>query len=383
MPIKVLHTINSMTAQSGGTTTCTYDLLTGIYDLHTDVEPSIWVTAPQDSQDRLIGQDEPWIHAVKNDERTRFGWSHNLHQALQQAEADIYHTNGLWRYCNHITAAVARQKQKPFILTPHGMLYPEALAHSKWQKKILSGCWFGQDIASAACVHVTCEAEMEHVRHFGYKGPVALIGNPVRMPEIDLPIAKTGTRFGFLGRLHPRKQVEQLLYADALLSAAEQAQCCIQIMGSGEQEYVDFLHREVNRLGLRNVEFTGFVSGNDKYRRIAELSALIVPSDFENFGMIIAEALLCQTPVLASRGTPWQALNACRCGWWGETSADSIAHVMRQVIGMTADERCQMGQRGQEWVLAHYAVPHISAQMCQLYRWIINQGDKPDFIYEN
>ena len=89
-----------------------------------DVQADIVVTKPAQP---LMGNGEEWIQSVENDEKTPFGISNNLHKALMQTDADIYHTNGLWRYCNHAPAIVARKKRKPFVLTPHGMLYPEAL----------------------------------------------------------------------------------------------------------------------------------------------------------------------------------------------------------------------------------------------------------------
>ena len=116
MKIRVIHTINAFTATSGGTSTCTYDLLKAL-NMHNDVQADILVTKPKEP---LMGQGEDWIISVENDEKTPFSISANLHKKMIQTEADIYHTNGLWRYCNHVPAAVARQKGKPFVLTPHG-----------------------------------------------------------------------------------------------------------------------------------------------------------------------------------------------------------------------------------------------------------------------
>lgn len=42
--------------------------------------------------------------------------------------------------------------------------------------------WFDRDIRLASCMHATCEVEYNHIRDFGYKGPVAIIGNPVNVP---------------------------------------------------------------------------------------------------------------------------------------------------------------------------------------------------------
>lgn len=379
MKIHVIHTINAFTATSGGTSTCTYDLLKAL-NRHNDVQADILVTMPTQP---LMGDGEEWIKAVENDEKTPFGISGNLYNALAQTDADIFHTNGLWRYCNHAPAVVARQKGKPFVLTPHGMLYPEALAHSKWQKRLLGCLLVNRDLREAACIHVTCEEEMQHVRELGLTNPVAVIPNPV--PESSLkeyvPKAKKVT-FGYLGRLHPRKHVERIMEAMALLSEEEQKRCELVLMGGGEATYEAFLRERVERLHLSNVRFLGFVANEEKERQIAQLQALFVPSDFENFGMIVAEALREGTPVFASTGTPWRVLNERGCGWWQEPTPRNMAAVMREILSMTAEKLDEMGKNGRSLVAERFSAETVAEQMAALYKWIVTKQNKPSFVYE-
>ena len=132
-----------------------------------------------------------------------------------------------------------------------------------------------------------------------------------------------------MGRLHPIKKVENLIYALSLLSKEEQSGLSLQIMGKYDDCYEEFLKTEVKRLGLDDcVEFVGFVSGEDKYDRLSRLWALMVPSTQENFGMIVPEALICGTPVYASLGTPWGELNEYQCGWWKDNAPElSLIHI--------------------------------------------------------
>lgn len=379
MKIHVVHTINAFTATTGGTATCTYDLLKAL-NQHSDVKAELLVTK---SKEPLMGDREEWINAVENDEKTPFGISANLYKALTQTDADIYHTNGLWRYCNHVAAVVARQQGKPFVLTPHGMLYPEALAHSRWQKKLLGWACVNRDIREAACIHVTCEEEMQHIRALGLTNPVAVIPNPIPEPHLkeDVPKAKKVT-FGYLGRLHPRKHVERIIEALALLFEEEQTQCELVIMGSGEPSYEVFLRERVAHLGLSNVRFLGFVEGEAKERQLAQIHALFVPSDFENFGMIVAEALREGTPVFASTGTPWRVLNEKGCGWWQEPTPEKIAAVMRELLSMTPEKLDEMGRIGRSLVAERFSDQAVAQQMKELYQWILTKQNKPSFVYE-
>jgi glycosyltransferase involved in cell wall biosynthesis len=291
--MKILQTIAGFDSYSGGTSTCTYDLLSAMHQIGCNVD----LMSVQ--SDNLMGHGEDWIKVLPNDAITPYGYSKGIAQYLQNHEYDLYHTNGLWMYCNHMTCSVARRKHKPYIITPHGMLYPAALKRSYWKKWPLIQLCFRKDINRADCLHVTCKAEMEHVRQFGYRGAIAVIPNPASRPGYlkEIAVAKSSfmgcsrlRKFGFLGRLHPIKKIENLLYG--LVELPHPQECELVIMGKGDDEYEQFLRSETKRLGLENrVQFCGFVNGRDKYEQLAQLSCLFVPSDFENFGMIVTEAL--------------------------------------------------------------------------------------------
>ena len=383
----VLQTIAGFGLLYGGIATCTYDLISALHNIGSPLD--LLTLQVKNVNDKLIGKGENWIKALPNDAVSPYEYSKGLTQYLQKSEYDLYHTNGLWMYCNHITCVTARHKHKPYIISPHGMLYPEALHRSYWKKWPLIQLFFRKDIMEADCLHVTCRQEMEHVRAFGYRGPVAVIANPANLPTfLDEMAAEKprllqqesrSVKFGFLGRLHPRKKVENLLYAVAQLPQSDEIE--LVIMGKGDEDYERFLREEAKRLGLTNVSFLGFVQGRAKYEQLARLSCLFVPSDFENFGMIVTEALSVGTPVMASLGTPWEVLNERRCGWWVDRSPESIAQVMQKVADMSVDKLLVMGQRGQQLVKENFAAPEVAKQMIRLYQWLVGNGEKPDFVY--
>lgn len=376
--MKILQTIAGFGAHSGGTSTCTYDLLTAMHKIGCDVD-LLSVQA-----DDLMGHGETWIKAISNDSITPYGYSRNMNRFLRHSNYDLYHTNGMWMHCNHITCAVAREKQKPYIITPHGMLYPQAMARSAWKKQLL--LQFGgvdKDLRQAACIHCTCIEEMRHYRHLGYKNPVAVIPNPVPIPLFvnELQNDRSVKRIGFLGRLHPRKNVEALIEAwMALDDKVKDAK--LVIMGKGDSHYEQMLKEKITSQDLKNVEFAGFVTGREKFERLASLTALCVPSDFENFGMIVTEALSVGTPVIASLGTPWEELNTCHCGYWVKNDVQTLADTISQILNLPTEEISQMGENGKRLVREKFQDIQVAKMMSRLYEWIINGGTKPEFVYE-
>ena len=211
-----------------------------------------------------------------------------------------------------------------------------------------------------------------------------MIGNAVVIPDyvkVATMKPKDKTYIGFLGRLHTIKRVERIFYGLALCPKDIRDNVTVLIMGEGDKEYETFLHNEVSKLSLRdNVKFLGFVGGKDKYEKLRKLSALFVPSESENFGMIVPEALICGTPVFASKGTPWEMLNEYKCGWWKEASAENISEIITDIVTMQEQEILNMGQTGREFVSKEFSPLTIAGRMMYLYKWLYTGGTTPDFI---
>ncbi len=373
-----------MSARSGGPTTCTFDLLQSLYELNQNEGAGNRVDLLTFDLTDTVGREKTWMKLVPDDRKTPVAYSHNIRHFLGKSDYDLYHCNAIWMYSNHITCATARKKGKPYVLSTHGMLYPTALKVSAWKKWPMLKLWFNRDIHSTACIHATCMQEMEHVRAFGYKGPIAVIANPVVFPEgVEVATSKpVEKRIGFLGRLHPIKKVENLLHGAAKAKAQGCEPFTIEIMGKGLDDYERFLHQEVERLGLTDcVNFVGFVNGAEKYTRLGRLHALMVPSEQENFGMIVPEALICGTPVYASKGTPWEELNEYGCGWWNDNSPETIAQIIREITEMSNERILEMGKRGRSLIERKYKASIVALRMQQLYEWLINGGIRPEFVY--
>lgn len=382
--IKVLHTIAGMSSRSGGPSTCTKDLLDGLSGIN-GIQADLLTVEDPEAGARNVGYGSRWLKEVPYDYCTPLCFSPNIRRALASSDYDIYHCNALWMYTNHATCSTARQKGVPYVLSPHGMLYPTALRIKYWKKWPMLRLWFREDVMKAACIHATCREEMEHIRAFGYKGPIAVIPNPVVVPEgveckSAIPVRRA---IGFLGRINPIKKIENLIYATALASERGLADFEIDIIGKGNDEYENFIRKEADRLGIAHrVNFLGFLDGKRKYEALTGLRALFAPSEQENFGMIIPEALICGTPVYASLGTPWSELNDNECGWWTDNSPNTIAKVIETVFSKEEGELLQMGVNGRRLILNKYEQNRIALMMADLYQWMSYKGSKPDYIYE-
>lgn len=377
--MKVLHS-GSLDIKSGGPALSTYLTIKGLILSNSNAEI---VMPPLTGDGKLIANDVS-IHYTESIKNIRFGYMYRLSRTLEKLPLyDIYHIQGLWQYLGHGVAAFARKHQKPYLITLRGMMYPQAMAHSSFVKRISLSLYQRRDLQRAACIQATCVEEMNYYRELGFTNPVAILPNPIETTDIiDRPVKQSDClRFGYLGRVHPRKRIERLIYAfDALRNELRDAE--LLIIGADDKQYEEFLRKEVERLHLNNVRFTGFLTGKEKDEAIMSLSYLVVPSDFENFGNIVTEALVRGVPVIASKGMPWKELEDYHCGWWIDNNQESINRTIMKAYETSEMDRILMGMNGKRLMKEKYSVAVLGRKMSLLYTWLLNGGTKPEFVYE-
>ncbi|MGV9322680.1 glycosyltransferase family 4 protein [Streptomyces sp. NPDC003660] len=98
----------------------------------------------------------------------------------------------------------------------------------------------------------------------------------------------------YVGRLDAQKNVARLL--DALSLTHQDVR--LRIVGDGELR--GRLESQADRLGLRNVEFSGGLHGADLVKAYADADAFVLPSDREGMPLVVLEAMAAGLPVIAT-----------------------------------------------------------------------------------
>ena len=375
--MKVLHS-GTLASSAGGPAMSTYLTLKGLRQIGVDAHILMGTLKVGD---KVRGDDVP-IHYVKSSPITPLGFSPSFKRdVLELGDYDIYHAQGVWQWNTYSMASVARQHGKPYLITPHGMLYPQDIKKSNaFLKKLSLKMRLLNDLNKAACVHVTCEEEMKHCRDLGITSPIAVIPNPVEIKDFPYKKEDGICRIGYLGRISRRKNIEGLIEAfHELGSEAEDAE--LLIIGGGDKEYEQELHNLVANYHLSNVRFTGFLTGEEKDKALASCSVLAMPSEFENFGMVVLEGLVRRIPCVATTGSPWKELQTHYCGWWVPYTQADITNAVRNALNATDDELQTMGQNGRKLMEERYSMKAIAEKMRYLYEWILHIGVKPEFVY--
>ena len=97
--------------------------------------------------------------------------------------------------------------------------------------------------------------------------------------------------------------------------------------------------------------------GDRKWGALRSAEAFILPSHQENFGIAVAEAMACSTPVLISnRVNIWREIDASKGGLVQPDTADGTHNLIRQFYRKSAEERAQMSSAAREGFLRNFEI---------------------------
>lgn len=353
--MRVLLTINSVDPAGGGTTEAVLRLAGALAAAGADAHLAaheVGVT---------LQHPEPGVRATLL-ARGRDAWDRHI----AAMSPDVIHDHGLWLRVNRDVAATARRAGVPRIVSTHGMLSPWALGHHAWRKRAAWLLFQRRDLATAAAVHATSDAEAADVVAAGVGAPVSVIPHGVHLRPPAPRTPRDGLRRAlFLGRLHPVKGLPALIDAWAL-ARPEGWELVIAGPDAGDQ-LADLASRR-DAAGLADaVRFEGLLGAEAKSELLGGSDLLVLPSLSENFGVVVAEALAAGVPAIVSRRAPWAAIERAGAGWWVEPEAGALAGAIREATALSDDERSAAGARGRDLVGRDYAWPSVAARMLALY----------------
>ena len=141
--------------------------------------------------------------------------------------------------------------------------------------------------------------------------------------------------FLYVGRVHPKKAIENLIIALYNNMAFLNSGFILKIAGDCDNNYGRMLKCLANNLNLSNkVIFLGYIESKKKQILYANAYFTFMPSHTENFGNIVIESLAQGTPVVAAKGTPWEILEKKEAGFWVDNSPESLSKTINHILSL-------------------------------------------------
>ena len=379
--MKVIHVIPSTRIDASGPTHSVTSLVRALAKTQNDIS-----LASVDIKDNEISKNPESFEKIfpLGFGPKKLGRSPALYNWLKKEAFDnntIFHNHGMWQLNALYCSRVLSESKAKYIQSPRNALSPYYLNEISLSKSFFWSIFQRKALQNVDCFHATCEAEFAAIRNAGFKQPIAIIPNGVEVPEIvNNKRVYENNIMTYLARLHPEKGIEEMMKAWQLVQDRF-PRWKLQIYGPGSKKYINRLLLLAEELKLKNIHFLGPVYGDFKYKAYMLSDVYILPSPSENFGMTIAEALICGTPVISTKGSPWQGLAFNNAGWWVDFNIPSIAKAMQDSMSLSSEKRNIMGKRGREWVKKDFSIDKVSSDYLILYRWLLGEADKiPEFV---
>jgi len=270
-------------------------------------------------------------------------------------------------------AHLARGARVPYLISPRGMLQPQAMERGRWRKAAAFALFDRRNLRGAAALHAKSDQEAGAIRALDFGVPIAVVPNGVDLqgPEdasggyrARLGIPADGFVVLFLGRLHRIKRLDLLADAFAVLRFTHPTAHLV-LAGPDEHGLTAGLRQRLAGY-TEAVHFVGDVHGADKWALLKDADVTVQCSDSESFGLAVVESLASGVPAVVTRTCPWSELETAQCGFWVEQTAPAIA----AALSALADDpslRAAMGERAVAFARERYSWDAIAPQMARLY----------------
>jgi glycosyltransferase involved in cell wall biosynthesis len=254
---------------------------------------------------------------------------------------------------------------------PLGSLDPWSLRRHPVRKRLLLSAGAGRLLQEADGIHYTSEQE----RHLAERSlPSLAPGVVIPLGVDDVLLERPPTDYSgasrpyllSLSRLDPKKGIDLLIGAFHTLGEGFR-QWQLVIAGDGEPGYVSHLRRLSESGPARSrIEFRGWVAGEDRVRLIQRAALYALPSEQENFGISVAEAMACAVPVVVTPGVNLSRdIAAAGAGWVVPRQQPELAAALEHAMSVP-DERRRRGQRAAAFVSA-FRWSTVAAQLLGQY----------------
>lgn len=283
--------------------------------------------------------------------RLHFSPDMQRHLAATVDSFDVIHLHSVYLWPTYAAARLAERARIPYVVSPRGMLIRDVIRRKNaWVKRAWIHLVERRSLARAAALHVTAPIEGDEAQELQLpvREMVCIpngVDGPRRVPALsDTPFASIARTYAlFLSRISWKKGLDRLIKAWQFVPDLP-----LVIAGNDDEDYQPQLERLAQSLGIaERIHFVGAASDATKWALYANAEMFVLPSYSENFGNVVAEAMIVGCPVIVTSEVGLAPLVE-RTGA-GVICGGEPEHIARAVNQLHLDSvaRRRMGKYGQ------------------------------------
>lgn len=249
--------------------------------------------------------------------------------------ADVVHIQSIYSLSTIFAIFHCFIQRKKILLSPRGSLAKWSFEHRGLIKKIWIKLFikpFKRDIIW----HATSKKETKEIEYFFPNANINIISDGVSFEQSKIKSDcnkkwQNSFYIACLGRLHKVKGFDIVLRTMVyVLKKYPKIKLFIAGADEGELNSLKELSKTLNI--QKSVEFTGQLHADNKNCFLKHAQCLVISSHTENFGIVAAEALFQNTPVIASKNTPWEILEEYKAGFHVLNDPKEISKAIIEIV---------------------------------------------------
>lgn len=237
---------------------------------------------------------------------------------IEAIHPDLLYLQGLFQSCVIPCLHLAKKHNLRVLLAPRGELCKGAIAIKKYKKLPFILYLRSTGLLDGVSFQSTSEEETYGIKKYldVEERRIIALPNIPSIPRKEYAIHQKQTgqaKLVFISRIHPKKN---LLFAIQCLGDVK-GQVTFDIFGPQEDKsYWRECEQAIIKLPNNiTVNYCGLVSHDMVHDVFSHYDAFLFPTLSENYGHVIAEALIVGCPAILSDQTPWNDIENSRAGW--------------------------------------------------------------------
>ncbi len=224
----------------------------------------------------------------------------------------VIHIHGCWQPKLLLIFLIGKIISKKIVISPHGMIDPLSFNQKKTKKKL---AWFLYqkhifNFSNLIIVNSKLE-KLNLTKKIKLSKKIKIIKHGVTIQKKNIKTKKKDLRFVFFSRIHPSKNLLKLV--EIWKNNYFFKKYNLDIYGKVENfEYYNKIKKKIKN--LKNVKYKGSIN-NNLGNKLSNYDIFLHPSESENFGLVILEAMSCGLLPLVNKKLDWKILDKKKVGY--------------------------------------------------------------------